>query len=116
MSYLTMLNKLCSWTRKSTYTVGTYGEQAVTTVTIAHHIKCRYEPVTGKELEEIGLVGELDKSYERFFINGITDIQVSDEISINGVSDDYVRKVKWVGDAAGHGHHIEAIVEKLKIK
>jgi len=116
MSYTSLLNKKCSWTRKTTYTVGTFGEEIINSTSIDSNVKCRYEAVTGKELEELGIVGEIDKSYERFFMEGIVDIEVSDEISVNGVVDDYIRKVKWIGDAAGHGHHTEVIIEKIRIK
>ena len=76
------------------------------------------------ELEEINIVAEIGKVHERLFIEGIQDIQIGDMITLfiknesTGDFDEetgFERTVIVADDAAGHAHHHEIVIEKIKI-
>jgi hypothetical protein len=123
MSYKGLLNMICSWTRLAeSGTRGDYGEPIHTTTTVATGVLCREQDITRQEAEELGLAGEVGKEYRRLFVDGNQDLQIGDLITIltkKGVAfvdDGYERKVRKAPDAAGHGHHDEAILELTKTK
>jgi hypothetical protein len=115
MSYKSLLNTTCSWQRKSSTSQGTYYEQEVTLTTVASGISCRVEPLYIKEMQELGMEGEIGKKYERIFFLGVVDIKQGDIVTVSGQSG-VRRTVVDTGDAGGHGHHTEAILEKVNVE
>ncbi|MEW6613942.1 MAG: hypothetical protein AB1401_00500 [Thermodesulfobacteriota bacterium] len=105
MSFGSLLNMKGTITR---YTV-TYPEDKMgaatktpTPTVIATDVPCTIQPKSGR-LRAIEYGQTLQAMYIGFFLIG-TDLQEADEVEVNSV----VYKVKFVSDAAGRSHHIEA--------
>ena len=116
MSFESMLNRTCSWTRKDAASVDKYGAQNTDYIEIATGIKCREDDLTQEDIERIGNVGETNLNVTRIFMLGLPDIQVGDRITIVDDTSGFKRKVILRNNAGGHDHHTEVLVERLKIE
>jgi len=116
MSFTSLLNRTCSWTRKSVDSVDKYGAQNTRYVVVATGIKCREDDLTQEDIERLGNVGGINLNVTRIFIENLPDIQVGDRVVIVGDTSGFERKVILRQNAGGHDHHTEVLVQRLKIE
>lgn len=105
MSFDRLLNKTCTILKLQPKT-SEWG--SVDTFTEGSIVKCRINPVSGKEFVS---GKEIEQSTHTVFLPYKVDVTASDRILIDGITYIVNGPVK---DAAGHGHHKEASVYEFK--
>lgn len=107
-----LMNRTCTWKRRSGSSSGDYGELQYTFSEIEADVNCRTEILTSKDIEENGLSGEEGITFYWLFLVGDHDIKIGDTVT---TSDEIVEKhVVRVGDAddANNLHHQEVIIKR----
>lgn len=116
MSFRSLLNKKCSWTRRKVKSgsVNAFGETAVSDVLMASDVPCSRQVAPGihsRNTVENSQATFMVSKLTKFFMSP-TDIMEGDIVHFySDVSGD--RLVKNVRDTAGRGHHLEIYVEEF---
>ena len=116
MSFAGLLNKTCSSTRMVTgATDSAYATKTATPTAVLSNVATRITQFdTREDTEDIDERGEHFADLELMFFVGEPDILSGDVITVSGDSI-YERHVMRPYDAAGHGHHTEFVVRRVKI-
>ena len=114
MSFDSLLNKVCEWKRKRATASSAFGEQNITFDNIGESVACRLDPISKTELEDVGIIGQTGKAYERLFLKGRPDIVIGDIVEVTGEVG--LRTVRVPQNAGGQDHHTEVILELTEIR
>ena len=109
MSYIGLLNKRCSWTRREKYGKDVYRQPLYSDVVKGSDVRCRVEKDYGFDIWEGEPGGDFARVVTILFLPTGEDIQPNDIVTIEG-SDNY--KVIDDDNFALMDHHIECRVEK----
>ena len=111
MSFLGLLNKRCSWTRREKIGKDAYRQPIYTEMVKGSEVLCRVEKIYGWDMWEGEDGGDFSRVMTMLFLMPENDIQPNDQVTIEG-SENY--KVIDDDNFALMDHHIECHVEKTK--